>query len=274
MKDIKLDILSGLPGSGKTTFAKELGKQSKNTCVIHLDDVKDSLFYVKNKTIETLVQKGLCQRTKETNRIVLDGLFLTNQDLLKAISAVANCYNSVEVTIHRWDEDRDACVKNDGGRREVSSVTTILNATYETPDVEMLNKELAEQNTKIIDIVNHKVQLKPDWILHFRAHTWCDEDGKMRSQKWCTGGAYGNCWDSHLSPVSPDDPLTFTQLDELLEKVAPSITFLHYKKIEKECVSTEESYDRDYYGGGTTHLNWVCDLPKLYKMLNEFGYID
>jgi hypothetical protein len=99
------------------------------------------------------------------------------------------------------------------------------------------------------------------------------DDKKLRSERWCTGGAYGNCWNDHLSPVSGDDPLEFDELDDLLEKIAPNVTFLHYKKIRNRCVSTEDSYESDYYGGGCNYMNWVCDLEELYSILEELGYI-
>ena len=66
----------------------------------------------------------------------------------------------------------------------------------------------------------------------------------------------------------------FEELDNLLEEIAPNVTFLHYKKIRSQCVKTEESYERDYYGGGCSYLNWVCDLEKLYDLLEQQGYIE
>ena len=59
MKDIKLLILMGLPGSGKTTFAKKYKKEEKGTFVIHMDDVKQSLWYVKENTVKRCVAEGL-----------------------------------------------------------------------------------------------------------------------------------------------------------------------------------------------------------------------
>ena len=103
---------------------------------------------------------------------------------------------------------------------------------------------------------------------------YVSDDKKLRSSRWCTGGAYGSCWSNSLSPVSADEPLEFEELDNLLEEIAPNVTFLHYKKIRSQCVKTEESYERDYYGGGCSYLNWVCDLEKLYDLLEQQGYIE
>ena len=274
MKNVKLEILMGLPASGKTTFGEQ--EQKKNSYSLHLinmDDIREELYYEKDASIHRCIEKGMSNRkNRNINTIMVDGLFLTNEHLKQVITAVADYYGEVDVIIHRWEEDRETCVKNDGGRREAKSINTILNAKYEEVDIDALNDVIKEWDCKITKVVNHKVQLKEDWYRFFKGHTYFGKDGKLRSYKWITGGAYGNCWDNHLSPVTPDDPLEFDALDELLEEVCPEITFLHYKKIRKNCVSTEESYESDYYGGGTNHMNWVCDLRELYNVLEELGY--
>ena len=102
MKDIKLDILSGLPGSGKTTFAKELGKQSKNTCVIHLDDIKDSLYYVKDKTIKTLTEnnKALTLRVKTLNNNIKE----KDNEIYFLKSKISSLRNTIDYWKDRFDK--------------------------------------------------------------------------------------------------------------------------------------------------------------------------
>ena len=271
--DIKLKVLMGLPGSGKSTYADEYGKKhSFDVCVMHIDDIKSEMWYNKDKTMKDFIISGLRLFKKGNKEIVLDGLFLTNEDVEKAIITIAEHFKEVKVEVHRWLEDREKCLKNDGGRRETKSATTILNAPYEELNIEHLNEILKDYDAEIIKVVEHSVVLKPDWVRHFRPYVQISKDGKLRSEKWATGGALGNCWDSHLSPVSPDDPLDFKAFDDLLEEICPNITFLHYKKLRKECIETEDSYESDYYGGGTNYLNWVCDLEKVYNSLKELGY--
>ena len=271
MKDIKLLILMGLPGSGKTTFAKKYKKEEKGTFVIHMDDVKQSLWYVKENTVKRCVAEGL-RKFRDEKCVVVDGLFLTEESIKEVITAVAEFFNKVSVEIHRWNEDRDTCLKNDGGRREVASSITIQNAVYENVDIEKLNLELKDWNTKIIRVIPERVMLKPDWLRFYKPLIDFSEDGKLRSCRWCTGGASGNCWNDSLSPLTPSEPDEFNQLDELLEKICPNITFLHYKKIRKECIEIEDSSESDYYGGAAYYSNWVCDLEKMYEVLKELGY--
>lgn len=271
--NIRLEVLMGLPASGKTTFAEnEKKKNPLKTYILDMDSIRNTLYYKKDLDIFCCVKEGMRRVTGNTDKIIVDGLFLTNQHLKEVIVAVAEYYDKVKVVIHRWDDDRETCVKNDGGRRELKSTNTILNAKYEDVDIEWLNSNIKDWNCEINNVVNHKVQLKEDWIRFFKAIEFYEKDGKLRSAKWATGGSYGNCWDSSFSSISAENPLEFDIFDQLLEKSCPNITFLHYKKLRKECVSIEESYEPEYYGGGTNYMNWVCDLQKLYNGLKELKY--
>lgn len=278
--DIKLHILMGLPGSGKTTFADELRqklmtKGLKNSCtILSIDEIRSPVKYGKKVSLKEIINSEVPRVTyKETKDIIVDGPIFTNEDLFNMISTIARSFHKVTVTIYRWNEDRDTCLKNDGGRRELPSATTILHAEYEEVDIAGLNERIKDYDAEIINVVEKRVILKDGWDRYFRHMTYVSDDKKLRSDRWCNGGSYGSCWSNSLSPVSPDDPLEFDALDELLEKIAPNITFLHYKKIRSECVKTEETHERDYYGGGCSYLNWVCDLEKLYKLLEQQGYI-
>ena len=265
----------GLPGSGKTTFAKELGKKygSRQCIVLYLDELRSDYMARKNPLREVIGNALYRHHQKSMKIVVVDGPIFTNEDLFQTIIATAPSFHKVNVTVYQWDEDRDTCLKNDGGRRDTSAANTILHALYEDVNVDSLNARLQDWDAQIIKVVKKTVFLKEDWYRYFKQNTYICSDNMLRSTKWCTGGAYGSCWHNGLTPISPDKPAPFTELDELLEKVCPSITFLHYKKILDKCVSTEETHESDYYGGGANYMQWVCDLPKLYSLLNDMGYI-
>lgn len=279
MHEITLHILSALPGSGKTTFAKECSKnEPQKYFVIDIDNERHFFYSNKKPTVQDLIYSAI-KRSRGISRktdIILDGLFLNNEDIASAIKSVNAYFKVIEVVVHRWNEDRKTCVKNDGGRREIPSVSTILNADFEELNTEKIIEHFNDINVKPakfeILVENHTVILKEDWYRFFRGNTMFDSDGFIRSNRWCTGGATGNCYDSQLSPVSAEEPEEFTSLDELLEEIVPSLTFLHYKKIYRECVITEATDEPDYYGGGYNYMNWACDLKKLYNQLNELGY--
>ena len=277
MSDIKLYVMMGLPGSGKSTEADRLKSEmsSMTTHVLHVDELRSSFRYGKNATLRRMIDGELSRVCHKLHHVILDGPVFTNEDLFQAITAAAPSFHHVKVIVYHWDEDRDTCLKNDGGRRDVSSATTIMHAPYENVNVDELNERIKEWDAEITKVVEKRVCLKPGWQRNFRhSGLWISEDMKLRSDKWCTGGAVGNCWNSSLSPVSPDKALNFTELDKMLIHLAPNLTFLQYKIINDTCVSQEESYDRDYYGGGTSYLNWVCDLKELHEKLVEFGYVE
>lgn len=260
-------LMVGLPGSGKTTFAKKYECRLSYK-VIHLDDLKDE-WLNRNKSQVEILKSEITHHIAES--LVIDGLFLTNKDVLEVLQMIVDYFSLISVEIHYWEEDRDTCLKNDGGRRSKSSNLTIQNALFEKIDINMLKEALKNDNIKLI---NHTVKLKDDWYLYFKQHSDIKQsNGKLCSSTWCTGGSVGNCFDSSLFSISADEPIEFTELDNLLEEICPNLTFLVYKKILKECVSTEKSSESDYYGGHTNYLNWVCDLKKLYEILNELEYI-
>ena len=267
---IQVEILMGLPGSGKTHYAKTHESKFNKIYTIILDELSSVQQYGKNTPLPILLSASVQRIKNYAHTIIIDGPFFTNEHIKCALQSIATMYDQIHVTIHHWNENRDYCLKNDGGRRDVPSTYTIMNAKYEQPDIQWLNAELKSLNVHVTEVVLHDVQLKPDWIRYWRSHIWLD-DNKLYSESWRTGGCWRDCW-GNSSYVSTEDPLPFTALDSLLEKVAFNLTFLQYQRIQEQCVTTETNYRADYYGGGITFCRWVCDLPKLYEMLHQYGY--
>lgn len=278
--NITMEFMVGLPGSGKTTYAKEL-ERKKHGIAKRIDF--DATFKLrewgsanvgeKHRIVRNAVENEI--RYRIPNTLIMDGLFLTHEDVAETINALKGMFSHIDIVIHQWNEDREMCVKNDGGRREEDSTNTILHAKFEQISPARLTALLQSKNCEnvgVATIKNHTIQLKPDWERYFRGRVYVWEDGKMRSQKWCTGGAYGSCWGDKLSPVTPDEQPEFDELDSLLADICPNITFLQYKKLMRGCVEIEESRESDYYGGGCTYNRYVCDIKRLYEILEEFGY--
>ena len=264
--NLKLHILMGLPGSGKTTFAAEYQKKNPSVKVWHLDTY-GSRTGTKYDVIEAVKKASVGEYW--SNEMMLDGLFLTNDEVIKTAKLFIRdgLFFGINLTIHYWIEDRAACLKNDGGRRDVPSTRTIETAVFEAIDDKQLKDEFEGLDISF-NVEEHTIQVKPDWYRYFKPHTYVCTDGKLKSMQWCTGGTAGNCY-GNVSPLSGEEPLEFVELDELLEKLNPGITFLQYKKIMRECVTTEDSYQNDYYGGITSYMRWVCDLRKLHELLKN-----
>jgi len=86
-------------------------------------------------------------------------------------------------------------------------------------------------------------------------------------QMWETGGiSGGSCWEnSNPQHYSNSEPVPeWTALDEVLEILAPSLTFLQFRKISKLIHSTSES-QWEYYGNQTDYGIKYIVLEELEK---------
>lgn len=91
--------------------------------------------------------------------------------------------------------------------------------------------------------------------------------------KWITGGMRGgSCWDEGNSQryASEGDPKPeFEDLDLILEKVIPHITFLQYKKLCKSLIKEESWSEDEYYGNSTNYMINYISIDELYNYLIE-----
>lgn len=89
---------------------------------------------------------------------------------------------------------------------------------------------------------------------------------------WSLGGqSGGSCWssgDTHYTIPGETEP-EFNQLDEILDIVCPTITFLKYKQLNRECVKVVEHTSSDYYGNYTNYASKYITLDDLYSYLKK-----
>lgn len=166
-------------------------------------------------------------------------------------------------------ELREACLHNDIGRRTKSARITIQNEKYETPDCEYISKETGLS----CKLQKHIVVRKSNYDMFCDVNNIVNKE-QLLSDSWSLGGTFGNCWNDKLGTLSPESPKPFKEFDELLERICPNLTFLQYKKLERECTEIAEYEESDYYGGTEYRSYHKCDLRKLYNLLNEMGYIN
>jgi hypothetical protein len=93
--------------------------------------------------------------------------------------------------------------------------------------------------------------------------------------KYETGGVNGgSCWENS-NPTSysvgkVDDD--FTDLVNCLEEVAPQVTMLQFRKIEKLISYVEDTY-YEYYGNCVYYRIDYIKLGELWDILEDMGYV-
>lgn len=140
--EIKLHLIVGLPGSGKTTLGDVLNekicKKGGYCNLIHLDRYM-------GKTFKAVLDDKVSRYSGDYSDYIVEGLILTNNaiiDFLKEFKAhienKTTQIDNINVEIYYFNEDRDACLHNDIGRREKNARATIMKAPYEVPDCELI----------------------------------------------------------------------------------------------------------------------------------------
>ncbi len=247
----KIAITYGLPASGKTT---EVNNTYSKCSPIHMDDIrKYDLKTIKSKVLQSI-------KNKHHNNFVIDVLLATNNALRNLINVIKESEIEFEYTIIVFNEDREKCKLNDKYRNRFNKATTSI----ETMPYEKIDESLFT-DIKIKFIYKDVYSLK-DWELASMELGLGLEDSKyLISDSWSLGGEgrgySGNSWVIHAEP-----PVEFIELDVLLEKLKPSISYLEYKRLKRECVDMEEYDGGDYYSR-ETRARWRCNMEKLLAFL-------
>ena len=300
-------ILMGLPGSGKTYWATHHYPIS-NFCNHSGRMIVDLDKHLNDKDKENWIWDALDDEFKHYMEychvdkvdVCIDGPIMTYDHLYKVIDDIISylklyCkweknnfgHYSLSFIIHQWDDNRKYCIHNDEMRgRTIKAMQTIRYGEYDVIDSKIVKKELInrypdlERTIKHVKRIGHIVEKTTRYQQDFEPA--CDnkyghgndEQGRyLYSEEWSLGGEWGNCWGDH-GAVTGEQAKEFVELDDFLEKVAPNITFLQYKKIRNHCVEQIEWHVHDYYSSGTTDACWRCDMKELYNLLKEMNYIE
>jgi hypothetical protein len=254
-------VLWGLPASGKTSFAEE--QRTKGSLVIDVDAIQLSST-TRAKFISRICDRVAFSFLEKNETVILDGLITTNHQAASIIDAIRNKFVNYEirVMINWWEENRDVCLTNDIGRRELSSAHSIKNMPFEIPDHIKLGIPKAHCRKMIIQLYSPEVKYFKDKVDResLSSMTLC-------SNSWSGGGSSGNCYNDSIDVYLADPQPEFLEFDLLLEKICPTITFLQYKRIAKKCCSVKTKSESDYYGGDWSNKHHRCDLNLLYQEL-------
>lgn len=207
-------------------------------------------------------------------KVLVDYLFTTITQVISFVKHLQKQFDIQSLLILHFNLDRETCLKNDLGRRELSSEHSIKKMKYDT---NVIADDFNSLNIPVV-ISEEQVVEKQGW------HRFVKEnvkdvvvDGKyLTSDYWTTGGSRSDL-DGNSYPIDGDDPLEFEELDNLIEKICPNITFMQYKHMMRDLksaniVTIEDGSEGDYYGTWSTAW-WSCDLEKFYNYLNEHNMI-
>lgn len=271
-----INILIGLPGSGKSTFGNKMANNRHDMLIKFDDYIKDG----KMTSYDEIWKDTFRYQTFYSPYfVILDGLFLTNSSRKSVIQSlidyvehkkINNGY-SYRIIYHFWNEDRETCLHNDKGRRSVDSSITIKNAPYEQVDMDYIEKDIKDY---IYDhrVKNHTVVRATVYDKFFQSYgTISDPDIMKSEEEWTLGGTTRD-WNGSVELMRDETP-DFVEFNELIEQVCPNISFIQYKNIYRKCVVQKTRTDYDYYGGYEEKAWWECNLKALYKILLEKGLI-
>lgn len=292
-----INIMYGLPGSGKTYYcSREVMNNSKAVC-IHMDQCFRAWQWRKSKrTLELeewlpdeINRCIMCWPEAET--LYLDGLCTTYDVLKKIIKCVSSVMKrKYSVTVHVWDENRELCMINDGGRRRESSSASIMNLPYDT----IKTKEDVEDaviaagcymDDFACSVHMHKVIEKPKWkqmfamaredVKDFSSYSSKRSDyrsfsdsEKWYSNRWCLGGE-GRSYTGAVYRVGADENTELSEVMDFLEDICSQLTLHDFRKIMEECVTIETEKESDYYGGTVAYARYVISLPGAYDIISD-----
>lgn len=292
MGNIKVHILMGLPGSGKTTWAKEYYEKNHNKkgdkrIIINIFDLdkilEDYRMDYDNMTMYDVIDHAISRnmgsafrrQQYEFNQIgfeyIFDGLYTRMEEIDYTINELKKAYDefgshaTVDVIIHRWTPNIEFCLSNDAGRREKSSEITIKNATVEYVDVNQFIEKYGGNFSFCVEV--HEVIKATD-----KQKFICKYGKEIRSKNWTTGGMWGDCWGNE-GTVSPEPVAPFTELDEILLKVCPNLSYLEYKVMSDKLIHQANKTSYGYYGSYEEYSYWYINAEELYDYLYEKNII-
>lgn len=310
--EFEFHILMGLPGSGKTYWAvhnypTNYWCNHTGRMIVDLDKYKDK---DKNDWVDLALNEEfknymehlyICEDKKID--VCIDGPLTSYSHLERVVEDIIMYINryckwrkyadyKLSFIIHQWDENREYCLYNDKKRnREIGAAASIMYFEYTKIDdnfLKVLKRHIENLSLKFsppininrIEKIEHMVKKTTTYEQIFEplcdniyGHGGDEQGRYLYSEEWSLGGEWGDCWGNH-GHVSGSESKDFIELDDLLEKIAPQISFIQYKKIKNHCVEQIEWHVPDYYSSGMDEACWRCDMRKLYEMLKEMNYIE
>jgi hypothetical protein len=124
---------------------------------------------------------------------------------------------------------------------------------------------------------NQKADAKYSWLreldsfVQAKSEKDVTRETELRGNEVSTGGTRGGGFDGGDScPYVNDhpEPVEILEMDQILEMIWPTVTYLQYKKLVREAeVKTEGYTQNEYYGNSTNYVYMTVKLGKLYDAI-------
>jgi hypothetical protein len=271
MNLITITLMHGLPASGKSTLTDYMSNSA--TALLLIDNY---LSMDKRMTADKAIAEFIKQHRyifSETRgrdeHIIVDGLFTTNSDLIKALNLFAGAISDKEmsrtrVVINSFSENREACLWNNMNR-DKDAALSIKTLPYESVDLDNI-----KHNTKFDRIsINTRNVVKKNLLLVASESLKKHIGNTIKSENWSGGGYIRDCW-GHRYDLYEDNPVVFTELFDILEDLNVSVDI---DDVMAKCVDIESDTESDYYGSSVRRCWYECSLIRLEEYLAEKGYL-
>lgn len=288
-----INIMYGLPGSGKTYYCSSAVRDDKKAVCIHMDEAFRKWQTRRLKRIQELEDwlpdeiNNCIMCWPEAETLYLDGLCTTHEVLKKMIKCVSSAVKGkCIITVHVWDENRELCMVNDGGRGRGSALMSIKNLPYDALKTkEDVTAAAGYVKNFTYNIHMHKVIEKPEWkqmfptaredLISFSSYSTKRSDYKIFSDsekwysaRWCLGGK-GVSYTGVSYIIDADEDTEINDVMDFLESVCSRLTLHDFRKIMDECVTIEKEEESDYYGGTVVYARYAVNLPGVYGIISD-----
>jgi len=118
----------------------------------------------------------------------------------------------------------------------------------------------------IVEKIDHKVVLynvKDKLLYDYGAIS-----GILKSERWSKGGTWVN-YLGDSGTIGEDEQPEFKELDEILTKLCPNLSFLKYKYIMANFVEIKGESESDYYGGTEYFAHYEGKINEILNYLKQ-----
>lgn len=149
----KLILMSGVAGSGKSTWANNYAKNNINTLILSTDEIRQNLFHTQypNRESEKIIRKTICDRAREAAsqniNVIIDSAVVKNKSIMRWYRQLNSYFKIKELVV--IDTPLEKCLQQNR-QRERHVPEDVIREMYSFK--EPLSKEIIDSFDNIIII--------------------------------------------------------------------------------------------------------------------------